>query len=111
MKKLVYIFIYTLLTSLVACNFRRMTIHLDLISQIADENPDSALVLLHKYKEESTNWSKGDRMYYELVKLKAENKCGIVFDSDSVISEVVDYYKDHGTSNERMLANYIRGRM
>lgn len=88
-----------------------MTSQLDSISQMADEHPDSALALLRKYDDEKTRWSKGDRMYYELVKLKAENKSFVTFTTDTIVNEVVDYFKDHGSSNERMLAYYLQGRV
>jgi preprotein translocase subunit SecG len=88
-----------------------MTTQLDLISQKAETNPDSALILLSKFKQEKNNWSEGDRMYYELVKLKAENKAFEVFTTDTIINEVVDYFKNHGTANERMLAYYLQGRV
>ena len=37
------------------------------------------------------------------------NKACITFTSDSVMKEVVDYYDNHGSANERMLANYVLG--
>lgn len=37
------------------------------------------------------------------------NKACITFTSDSVMKEVVDYYEDHGSANQRMLANYVLG--
>ena len=88
-----------------------MTTQLDLISQKAETNPDSALILLSNFDQDKNHWSKGDRMYYELVKLKAENKNFAVFTTDTIINEVVDYFQDHGTANERMLAYYLQGRV
>ena len=111
MRKLAYIYIFLLLTSLAACDSRKMTTQLDLISQKADTNPDSALILLSNFDQDKNHWSKGDRMYYELVKLKAENKAFAVFTTDTIINEVVDYFKNHGTANERMLAYYLQGRV
>lgn len=111
MRKLAYIYIFLLLTSLAACDSRKMTTQLDLISQKAETNPDSALILLSNFDQDKNHWSKGDRMYYELVKLKAENKAFAVFTTDTIINEVVDYFKNHGTANERMLAYYLQGRV
>ena len=111
MRKLAYIYIFLLLTSLAACDSRKMTTQLDLISQKAETNPDSALILLSNFDQAKNHWSKGDRMYYELVKLKAENKNFAVFTTDTIINEVVDYFQDHGTANERMLAYYLQGRV
>ncbi len=111
MKKFTYLYICLVLLSFLGCNGRRMTSQLDSISQMADEHPDSALALLRKYDNEKTRWSKDDRMYYELVKLKAENKSFVTFTTDTIVNEVVDYFKDHGSSNERMLAYYLQGRV
>lgn len=97
--------------SFLACSGRRMTAQLDTISQLADRSADSALALLEQYEREKPNWSEDDRMYFELIKLKAQNKAGATFTSDSIIKEVVKYFKDHGTANERMLAYYLQGRV
>ncbi len=94
-----------------ACDFRRMTEQLDTISKISDTNADSACSLLKKYESEVPNWGKGDRMYYELIKMKIANKQNVVFTSDSLIKQIVDYYKDHGSPNEQMLAYYLLGRV
>ena len=94
-----------------ACDFRRMTEQLDTISKISDTNADSACSLLKKYEFEVPNWGKGDRMHYELIKMKIENKQDVVFTSDSLIKEIVDYYKDNGSPNEQMLAYYLLGRV
>ena len=94
-----------------ACDFRRMTEQLDTISKISDTNADSACSLLKKYEPEVPNWGKGDRMHYELIKMKIANKQDVVFTSDSLIKQIVDYYKDHGSPNEQMLAYYLLGRV
>lgn len=109
MKKLVFIFC-VVIAALFGCNGRKMTNQLEAISQMADVNPDSALTALAKYEGEKQEWSKGDRMYFELVRLKAENKSEVTFKSDSIIKEVVEYFKEKGNANEKMLAYYLLGR-
>lgn len=111
MKKLAYLSICFVLMSFLACSGRRMTAQLDTISQLADSSADSALAILGQYEREKPNWSKGDRMYFELVKLKAQNKAFATFTTDTIIKEVVEYFKNHGTANERMLAYYLQGRV
>lgn len=109
MKKLVFIFC-VVIAALFGCNGRKMTNQLEAINQMADVNPDSALTALAKYESEKQEWSKGDRMHFELVRLKAENKSEVTFKSDSIIKEVVEYFKENGTPNEKMLAYYLLGR-
>lgn len=109
MKKLVFIFC-VVIAALFGCNGRKMTNQLEAISQMADVNPDSALTALAKYESEKQEWSKGDRMHFELVRLKAENKSEVTFKSDSIIKDIVEYFKENGTPNEKMLAYYLLGR-
>ena len=110
MKKLTFIYLGIVIAALCSCNGRKMMAQLDEISKIADDNLDSALTLLSKCDTDKNEWGKSDRMHYELIRLKAENKSGIKFTSDSIIKDVVDYYKDNGNANEKMLAYYLLGR-
>lgn len=110
MKRLVFIYIGIVIMALSGCNSRKMSNQLETISKIADSNPDSALTLLGKYDHEKNDWDQDDRMHYELVRLKAENKAGATFMSDSIIKDVVDYYKSKGNANQKMLSYYLLGR-
>ncbi len=109
MKKLVFIFC-VVIAALFGCNGRKMTNQLEAISQMADVSPDSALTALAKYEGEKQEWSKGDRMYFELVKMKSQNKSGVKIKSDSILHDVVTYFDGNGTPNEKMLAYYLLGR-
>ena len=79
---------------------------------VMDSNDDSAKVairLLNSIKPQLDDFTKSQRMHYELLYHKAMNKADITFISDSMMKEVVDYYDNHGSANERMLANYVLG--
>jgi len=110
MKRLVFIYIGIVIAALSGCNGRKMTNQLEAISQMADVNPDSALTALAKYEGEKQEWSKGDRMHFELVKMKSQNKSGVKIKSDSILHDVVTYFDGNGTPNEQMLAYYLLGR-
>ena len=110
MKRLVFIYIGIVIAVFSGCNGSKMASQLDAISNIADVNPDSALIALSVLGHNKEDWSKSDRMYYELVKMKAENKADVQFTSDSIIKDLVNYYKS-GDSNDRMLAYYLLGRV
>lgn len=110
MKRLALIYIGIVIAILSGCNGRKMMTQLDAISKIADANPDSALLALAEYESEKQNWSKGDRMHFELIKMKSQNKSGMKIKSDSVLNDVVTYFDGNGTPNERMLAYYLLGR-
>lgn len=110
MKRLACTYISMVVVALLGCNNRNMTSQLEAVSKIADANADSALVVLAGLEKNKKDWGRSERMYYELVKMKAENKSGVNFTSDSIIKEVVDYYKDNGNANQKMLSYYLLGR-
>lgn len=112
MRNRLHLILYIVLAVVVlsGCNEGKTRMRLEAVSKIADINPDSALSLIGKYEQEKHQWGKRDRMLYELVKLKAENKADVVFTSDSVVQEVVEYFDRKGTANEKMLAHYLLGR-
>lgn len=77
--------------------------------QLLDAQPDSALSILDGIKEGKASWPKAQRMQYELVYAQAQNKAFVDFTTDSIVLEVAKYYDKHGSSNERMMANYLVG--
>jgi tetratricopeptide (TPR) repeat protein len=94
----------------IACGESKMYKDLKAINALIDKSPDSALIQLDKYNSEKSSWDKADRMRYDLTLLKAQNKAGVVFKSDSLSKVLVNYYGSKGTSNDRMLALYLLGR-
>ena len=108
-----WIYLVLLLVAIVSCTGNKRYDNLmQRADSIMDSNDDSAKVaieLLDKVKPQLDDFTKGQRMRYELLYHKAMNKACITFTSDSVMKEVVDYYDYHGSANERMLANYVLG--
>jgi hypothetical protein len=84
---------------------------LERAKRLMNERPDSALELLDSIFPYQSTFSKSMRMDYMLQRLNAQNKCDTIFRSDSTVRILVDYYSHHGTSNQRMLANYLAGRV
>lgn len=70
---------------------------------------DSALILLDSYQTEKDSYCKSQRMRYEMLRALAQNTEDVLFTSDSILLEVVDYYESHGTDHDRMRANYALG--
>lgn len=81
----------------------------DSIMDVDDDSATVAIRMLDGVKSQLPEFTKKQRMRYELLRHKAMNKACITFTSDSVMKEVVDYYDNHGSANERMLANYVLG--
>ena len=81
----------------------------DSIMNADDDSAKVAIRMLDGVKPLLLEFSKAQKMRYELLRHKAMNKAYISFTSDSIMKEVVDYYDRHGSANERMLANYVLG--
>ena len=79
------------------------------VEGMMDDYPDSALAILDSMRTESEGYPRSQRMRYELLHAKAQNKAYVDFTTDSVMKEVVEYYDDHGTPNEQMEAHYLLG--
>ena len=81
----------------------------DSIMDVDDDSAKVAIRMLDGIKPQLPEFSQSQKMRYELLRHKAMNKACITFTSDSVMKKVVDYYDNHGSANERMLANYVLG--
>lgn len=113
MKATKIIIIAILLTAglLVGCGDRRTDQMLSSIDTLMNNHPDSALYMLDSLKAEKPHWPKSQRMRYNLLHLKAENKADVLLkNSDSIAKQLVNYYKRWGSANEKMLAYYLLGR-
>lgn len=76
---------------------------------IMNEFPDSAYLILDSIREHAVTWNKAQRMKFELLHAKAQNKAYIDFTTDSIMIDVVEYFDEHGTANEQMEAHYLLG--
>ena len=81
----------------------------DSIMNVNDDSAKVAIRMLDGVKPQLPEFSKSQKMRYELLRHKAMNKAYIPFTSDSIMLEVTDYYNHYGSDNERMLAYYILG--
>ena len=81
----------------------------DSIMDADDDSAKVAIRMLDGVKTQLPEFTKGQRMRYQLLYHKAMNKAFIPFTSDSIMQEVADYYEYHGSANNRMLAYYVLG--
>ena len=75
------------------------------------DHPDSALLILDSLGQHEQEFGRHFRMQYLLHHLNAQNKTNVKFTSDSLAKELVDHFDSHGTTNERVLAHYLLGRV
>ena len=110
-EKVIYLLLILLILASCAGNrkYDDLMKRADSIMNVNDDSAKVAIRMLDGVKSQLPEFTKKQRMRYELLRHKAMNKACITFTSDSVMKEVVDYYDHHGSANERMLANYVLG--
>ncbi len=108
-KRLIGIIAVGAVVLLTGCSDDGYTPELHTLDTIINEKPDSALRLLDSLSTEAKSWSKSQRMRHSLLTMKAKNKAYIPFTSDSLANDLVSYYDNYGTPNDRLLAHYILG--
>lgn len=109
MKKLLYIIIGV--AFLMACSERREYVDmLERAKALMHDEPDSALMIIDSLGQHEAEFGKSFRMRYRLHRLNALNKVDTLFRSTDEAKELAEYFDDHGTPNEQMLAYYLLGR-
>ena len=109
MKKLLYLIIGVVL--LMACSERQEYVRmLEQAKTLMHDEPDSALMIIDSLGQHEAEFGKSFRMRYRLHRLNALNKVDTLFCSTDEARELTDYFDDHGTPNEQMLAYYLLGR-
>ena len=110
-EKVIYLLLILLILASCAGNrkYDDLMQRADSIMDVDDDSATVAIRMLDGVKPQLPEFSQAQKMRYELLRHKAMNKACITFTSDSVMKEVVDYYDNHGSANERMLANYVLG--
>ena len=111
MKRFLLIILPLLAATFTACtehgDFERRLATAD--SLMTHEMPDSAYRMLCGMNAEAESMPQSLRMRHLLLRSNAQNKAYVDFTSDSIGCLLVNYYEQHGTPNERMLAHYIKG--
>ena len=110
-EKVIFLLLTIMLLTSCAGNrkYDDLMLRADSIMDVDDDSATVAIRMLDGIKPQLPEFSQSQKMRYELLRHKAMNKACITFTSDSVMKEVVDYYDNHGSANERMLANYVLG--
>ena len=110
-EKVIYLLLILLILASCAGNrkYDDLMQRADSIMNVNDDSAKVAIRMLDGIKSQLPEFSQSQKMRYELLRHKAMNKACITFTSDSVMKKVVDYYDNHGSANERMLANYVLG--
>ena len=78
---------------------------------LASANPDSAIIFLAQLEDEMKEENEHTRVYYSLLKLKANDKAYVKHTSDSIIMSIVEYYEDRDDKRHLPEAYYYAGRV
>ena len=110
-EKVIYLLLILLILASCAGNrkYDDLMQRADSIMNVNDDSAKVAIRMLDGVESQLPEFSKAQKMRYELLRHKAMNKAYISFTSDSIMKEIVDYYDRYGSANERMLANYVLG--
>lgn len=107
-QSLLYIVVWVLLCS--GCG-RSYPDEIVLAERIIKEKPDSALSFLKSIKHEVNKKPIDIQMYYNLLLVKASDKSYELHTSDSLIKQVVLYYKEKKDYEKLTTAYYYLGRV
>ena len=80
------------------------------VMQLKYERPDLALSVLDSMRMGNRHFSHHDEMVWRLHRMDVENKLDTVFHTTDEAQRLVDYFDNHGSPNEQVLANYLLGR-
>ncbi len=108
MKKLLYAIM--LFSLCLACTDRQTARRLDRAQSLADSQPAEARGILDSLRPQLSGLSRSQLMRYHLTRIQTDNLLDSTLHEDSLMRQVAEYYDDHGTANERMLAYYLLGR-
>ena len=81
------------------------------IDSVADNDAERALNMLDSIAPYMKNATEASRNYYELLKIKAQDKAYIPQTSDSTITRLVEYYENKGDKRLLPKAYYYAGRI
>ena len=98
------------LSLLLSCGERRGRTLYDTLcamDSLVEADADSALVVMGRTPSEG--WPRRDAMRLELLRAKAMNRADSLFTTDSLMLRVAEYYRRHGSQNDRMLSLYLLG--
>ncbi|MCR5076691.1 MAG: hypothetical protein K6A82_01480 [Prevotella sp.] len=93
----------------VACTHPHARALMDRAQAEMRDNPAGALRRIDSVTADREQLSHSERMRYEVLLAVARYKNFIPATSDSVMLEVIRYYRNHGTPNEKLLAFYAAG--
>ena len=110
MKNLLFVILSLLLLSACGESKRIQFEKLKQVDTIAESNADSAISLLSMINRD-TLANENLKHYYDLLKIRTNDKAYIAHTSDSAILSVINYFENHDFNNLLPVAYYYGGRV
>ena len=110
MKNLLFVILSLLLLSACGESKRIQFEKLKQVDTIAESNADSAISLLSMINRD-TLANENLKHYYDLLKIRTNDKAYIAHTSDSAMLSVIDYFENHDFNNLLPVAYYYGGRV
>lgn len=84
---------------------------LSAIDSVADVSPRRALAMLDSIRPKINAADKADRNYYDLLRIKTEDKLYVAHTTDTLMLRLLDYYENEGDKRLLPMAYYYAGRV
>ena len=110
MKHLLPIILSILLLSACGESGRMQFEQLQQIDSIAEVNADSAVAMIKTINRDTLS-SNDNKYYYDLLKIRTNDKAYIAHTSDSAMLSVINYFENHDFNNLLPVAYYYGGRV
>ena len=110
MKHLLTLILSILLLSACGESGRMQFEQLQQIDSIAEVNADSAVAMIKTINRDTLS-SNDNKYYYDLLKIRTNDKAYIAHTSDSAILSVINYFENHDFNNLLPVAYYYGGRV
>ena len=110
MKHIFVIILSILLLAACGKSGRMQFEQLQQIDSIAEVNADSAVAMIKTINRDTLS-SNDNKYYYDLLKIRTNDKAYIAHNSDSAILSVINYFENHDFNNLLPVAYYYGGRV
>ena len=94
---------------LACCKDDSLLKRMEQIKRIGNDQPELAISMLDSLKMEANNASEYDRMKYELLSIRLNDKADILHTSDVSIKKLVKYFEQKGSVLEKQEVHYYAG--
>ena len=113
MPRIYILLMSVLISAFYACDHRGKPYPATLsrIESLADTNPEEARPLLDRLRDSLSSFDEEQRMYYDLLDLKVNDKMYVRHTSDSLIKRITAFYETYGDRDKLLESLLLYGPM